>query len=306
MRASARSRVSSLLLVLAASTAALPAVAQHTVAQHTTESLVLGPGDLISVHVFREADLDTKLRVKDAGTISLPLIGAVPVAGLAAPDAAARIAERYSAGNFLNHPQVSILIEESAMRQVAVLGEVAHPGTVSLSSSRSLLDVLAEAGGLLKTADRHVTIRRPDAPPITVLVPNDAAADLASAKLLVSPGDTVLVPRAGIVYVLGDVGRPGGYLMQDDAQLSLLQALALAAGATRTASESSARLIRKRNGVTTELPLHLKAVEHGKLPDLALQNDDIVYIPFSFSKNLALGASGVAASASSAIIYAAY
>ena len=291
----------SLLLLFALGSAALPALAQ----QHA-ESLVIGPGDLISVHVFREADLDTKLRVKDAGTIALPLIGAISVAGLPPADAASRIADRYSAGGFLNHPQVSVLIEESATQQVAVLGEVAHPGTVPLASPRSLLDVLAQAGGLLKTADRHVTIRRPAAPPITVLVPNDASADLASAKLLVSPGDTVLVPRAGIVYVLGDVGRPGGYLMQDDAQLSLLQALALASGTTRTASESGARLIRKRNGVTTELPLHLKAMEHGKQPDLALENDDIVFIPFSFSKNLALGASSIAASASSAIVYAAY
>ena len=296
-----RVRARSLLLLLAAGFAALPVLAQQP-----AESLVIGPGDLVSVHVFREPDLDGKLRVKDAGTIALPLVGAVPVAGLAPADAASRIAERYSTGGFLNHPQVSVLIEESATQQVAVLGEVAHPGTVPLASPRSLLDVLAQAGGLLKTADRHVTIRRPIGPPITVLVPNDATADLASARLLVSPGDTVIVPRAGIVYVLGDVGRPGGYLMQDDAQLSLLQALALASGATRTASENSARLIRKHNGVTTELPLHLKAMEHGKQPDLALQNDDIVYIPFSFTKNLALGASSVAASASSAIIYAAY
>ncbi len=297
MRATARK----LLLLTAAGFAALPVRAQLP-----AESLVIGPGDLVSVHVFREDNLDTKLRVKDAGTIALPLIGAISVAGLPPADAASRIADRYSAGGFLNHPQVSVLIEESATQQVAVLGEVAHPGTVLLTSPRSLLDVLAQAGGLLKTADRHVTIRRPNAPPVTVLVPNDASADLASAKLLVWPGDTLLVPRAGIVYVLGDVGRPGGYLMQDDAQLSLLQALALAAGTTRTASESSARLIRKRNGVTTELPLHLKAMEHGKQPDLALENDDIVYIPFSFTKNLALGASSVAASASSAIIYAAY
>ena len=296
-----RVRARSLLLLLAAGFAALPALAQQP-----AESLVIGPGDLVSVHVFREPDLDGRLRVKDAGTLALPLVGAVPVAGLAPADAASRIAERYSTGGFLNHPQVSVLIEESATQQVAVLGEVAHPGTVPLASPRSLLDVLAQAGGLLKTADRHVTIRRASGAPVTVLVPNDAAADLASARLLVSPGDTVIVPRAGIVYVLGDVGRPGGYLMQDDAQLSLLQALALASGATRTASENSARLIRKHNGVTTELPLHLKAMEHGKQPDLALQNNDIVYIPFSFTKNLALGASSVAASASSAIIYAAY
>ncbi len=270
------------------------------------ESLRIGPGDLLSVHVFREDDLDEKLRVKDSGTIALPLIGTVTVAEMAAADAAAMIAHRYEAGGFLNHPQVSILIEESARQQVAVLGEVAHPGTVALSSPRSLLDVLAEAGGMLKTADRHVTIRRPSLPAVTVLVPNDAEADLSTAPLMVSPGDTVLVPRAGIVYVLGDVGRPGGYLMQDDAQLSVMQALALAAGSSRTAANGSARLIRKVNGVATELPLQIKAMEKGKSPDLALQNNDIIYIPFSFGKNLALGANTIAASASSALVYAAW
>lgn len=275
-------------------------------AQQSGESLVIGAGDLLSVHIFREDALDTKLRVQDAGTITLPLVGLVHVAGLPPSEAALAVARLYSEGRYLNNPQVTVLVEESAARQVAVLGEVARPGTIAIPSPRTILDVLAEAGGLLKTADRRITIRHPAGMNVTVLVANDAAAELSLANVLVSPGDTVLVPRAGIVYVLGDVGRPGGYLMQDDAQLSLLQALALAAGTSRTAAEGSARLIRRVNGVTTELPVHLKAMERGAIPDLALVNEDILYIPFSFTKNLALGASTVAASASSALIYTAF
>lgn len=274
--------------------------------QPGSNSLTIGAGDLLSMHIFREDDLDTKGRVKDDGTIALPLIGTVRVEGLSTLGAASAISARYSTGHFLNDPQVSVLIEQSAAEQVAVLGDVGKPGVVLVSSPRSLLDVLAEAGGLLRTADRHITIRRPGQAPITVLIPNEASAELASAPILVSPGDTVLVPRAGIVYVLGDVGRPGGYLMQDDARLSLLQALALASGATRTASQRHARLIRTVHGQPTEIPLRLKAIESGKLPDLPLQNDDIVYIPFSFGKNLALGAPSIAASASSALVYAAW
>jgi len=297
-----RKQVLSLMLFL---TVIVPLAAAQQLLQSASESLLIGPGDLLSVHVFREGDLDAKVRVKDAGTATLPLIGIVQVGGMAAPNAAELIERRYSEGGYLNHPQVSVLIEESATRQVAVLGEVARPGTVPLNSPRSLLDVLAEAGGMLKTADRRVTIRHPNAPAATVLIGNDAAGQLASANLLVAPGDTVLVPRAGTVYVLGDVARPGGYLMQDDAQLSLLQAIALAAGTTKTAAEGDARLIRKVDGVTTEQPLRLKAMERGKIPDLALQNGDIVYIPFSLGRNLALGASTIAASATSAIVYAA-
>ncbi len=270
------------------------------------ESLRIGPGDLLSVHVFREDELETKGRVKDSGTLALPLIGATPVAGLAAADAADLIAQRYSTGGFLNRPQVSVQIEESAAAQVAVLGEVSHPGTVPVSSPRTLLDVLASAGGLLKTADGHVTVRHSSGEAVCVLVANDAAHQLAAAGVKVSPGDTVLVPRAGIVYILGDVGRPGGYLMQDDARLSLLQALSLAAGTTKTAREGGARLLRKVNGTTTEVPLHLHAAEHGKAPDLQLENEDIVYVPFSLGKNMALGASAIAASAASAVIYSAW
>ncbi len=270
--------------------------------QTAPESLLIGPGDMLSVHIFRESDLDSKLRVKDAGTITLPLIGSVAVAGMPPSEAAAAIAERYRGGHFLNQPQVSVLIEESTTEQASVLGEVARPGAVSLSTPRTLLEVLAAAGGLTKAADRHVTIQHRGAPDATVLVPNDPTAQ--ADTVLVAPGDTVLVPRAGIVYVLGDVARPGGFLMQDDSKLSLLQALTLAAGATKTAAENDARILRKRNGVVTELPLRLKEIEQGKLPDIALKNDDIVYVPFSLTKNFALGASSIASSATSAIIYA--
>ncbi len=270
------------------------------------ESVTIRGGDLLSVQVFREDQLSTKVRVRDGGSVLLPLIGSVAVAGLPPAEAAARIADAYLTGHFLTHPEVTLLIEESALQQVAVLGEVGRPGTVALSSPRSLIDVLSEAGGLLKSADHHVTIRRPDEAPITVLVGNQAASVLNTADVLVRPGDTVLVPRAGIVYVLGDVGRPGGYLMEDDSRLSVLQALALAGGTTKTAAEGEARLIRGAAGNGTEIPLHLKAVQKGKAPDLSLENDDILYVPFSFGKNLALGAASVAASASSAVIYAAY
>ncbi len=289
-----------MLSVFSLALLALPAPGQDA-----RESLLLGPGDLVSVHVFREPDLDSKVRVKDAGTVTLPLIGAVPVAGLSAAQASDAIADSYRAKHLLNQPQVSVFVEESTAQQVEVLGEVARPGAVPLSSKRNLLDVLAAAGGLTRTADRHVTIRRPGGPPMTVLVPNDADAQVGLGEVDVAPGDTVLVPRAGIVYVLGDVGRPGGYLMQDDSRISLLQALALAAGATKTAAENDARLLRKVDGIATEQPLRLRAVERGKAPDIALQNDDIVYVPFSLGKNMALGASSIAASASSALIYAA-
>jgi polysaccharide biosynthesis/export protein len=268
------------------------------------ESLTIGAGDMLHVTIFREPELEQRARVKDSGVVVLDLVGQVHVAGLTAADAGEQLARLYESEHFLKHPQVSVLVEESVTARADVLGEVARPGTVPLTSPRSLLAVLSEAGGLTPAADRHVTIKHTGEPPSTVLVSNQPGKALGDADVLVHPGDTVLVPKAGIVYVLGDVGRPGGFPMQDDSRLSLLQALTLAAGTNKTAASNSARLLRKVNGVMEEQPLPLAAIERGKKPDLELQADDIVYVPFSLAKNVALGASSIVASASSAAVYA--
>lgn len=269
------------------------------------ESLLVGRGDLLHVTVFREPDLEQRARVKDSGEIELDLIGAVKVAGFTPGDAAKAIAEAYVSGHFLNHPQVSVLVEEYATQNVSVLGQVGKPGAVPLATARSLLDVISMAGGLTETADRHVTVKRGDSSRSeTVFLPNDAEASLRAA-VTVFPGDTIIVPKAGVVYVLGDVARPGGYVMQDDAKLTVLQALAMAAGANRTAKEGAARLIRKVNGSYQEQPISLKDIERGKQPDMQLEGDDVLYVPFSMAKNIIVGASGIMSSTSSAAIYAA-
>ncbi len=273
-------------------------------AARTAESLLIGPGDLLHITFFREDNLEQRVRVKDSGEAKLQLIGAVQLKGLSPGEAAEKIAKLYKDDGFLNQPEVSVFVEESVTQRAAVLGEVEHPGLVPLTSSRSLLDVISEAGGLTTIADRHITIRRPGVSATTVFLSNKPDQALAEADVLVQPGDTVLVPKAGVVYVLGDVGRPGGFVMQDDSRLSLLQAISLASGANKTAAENQARLLRKVNGAMIEQPLSLKAIERGRLPDPQLQADDIVFVPFSVMKNIALGATSIVASASSAAVYA--
>jgi polysaccharide biosynthesis/export protein len=275
---------------------------QHTV---SSESLLIGRGDLLRVTIFREPDLEQKMRVKDSGEIDLNLAGAVKVAGLTPGDAAKVIAQVYVDGKFLNHPQVAVLIEEYATQNVSVLGQVKNPGAVPLTTPRSLLDVLSLAGGLTEIADRHITIQHKDkSGNTTVFLPNDADESL-HASVVVYPGDIVLVPKAGIVYVLGDVARPGGYVMQNDARLTVLQAVAMAAGANKTAKEGATRLLRKVNGSYQEQGVPLQDIERGRKPDIQLKADDVLYVPFSMAKNVVLGASGIVSSTSSAAIYAA-
>ena len=107
-----------------------------------------------------------------------------------------------------------------------------------------------------------------------------------------------------MIYVVGDVAHPGGYVMQNDSKLTVLQAIALAAGTSKTASERRVRLVRNVDGQTLSLDLPLREMERGREPDVPLQANDILYVPFSFVKNLSLGVANITAAASSALIYA--
>ncbi|MGB6131180.1 MAG: polysaccharide biosynthesis/export family protein [Acidobacteriaceae bacterium] len=269
------------------------------------ESLLIGPGDLLHVTILREPELDQRVRVLDSGEISLALAGNLSVQGLTPAQAAQRIAGRYRDGQFLLHPEVSVLVEEYATELVTILGQVAHPGAIRLDAPRSLIEVLSLAGGLTDVADRNIVVQRggKDGERIHAFISNRADQAL-NANLLVRPGDTVVVPKAGIVYVLGDVAHPGGYVMANDSKLTVLQAIALAAGASKTASEKRVRLVRNVDGITQSIDLPLHDMERGRQPDVALQANDILYVPFSLVKNISLGIANITAAAGSALIYA--
>jgi polysaccharide export outer membrane protein len=269
--------------------------------------LLIGPGDLLRINVLRESELDQHVRVLDSGAVTLALVGDLPVQGLTPAQAAARIAEKYRGGGFLLHPEVSVFVDEYATQTVTILGQVAHPGTVRLAAPRTLIDVLSQAGGLTETADRHIVIERggKDGERIRAFLSN-RSDDALNADILVRPGDTVLVPKAGIVYILGDVAHPGGYVMQNDSQLTVLQAIALAAGTSKTASEKRVRLVRNIDGLSQSVDLPLRDMERGRAPDVPLLANDILYVPFSLVKNISLGIADITASASSALIYAAH
>lgn len=270
------------------------------------ESLLIGPGDLLHVTVLREPELEQRVRVRDSGEITLPLIGEVRVAGMDPGAAEVVIAKKYLDENYLKHPDIAVFVEEYATQPVSVIGQVEKPGTYAISTSRTLVDLLAMAGGLTEVADRHITIEHAAGAGNREeeIFWSNHAEDALMANVKIRPGDTILVPRAGIVYVLGDVGRPGGYTMQNESRMTVLQAVSIAMGVNRTADEKQAKIIHNANGKYDEEDLPLREIESGEAPDELLQADDVIYIPFSFTKNILLGSSQIMAATTSALIYA--
>ena len=270
-----------------------------------TESLTIGPGDLVHVKVLEAAELEQSARVTDAGALTLILGGAVFVAGLTPPEAAHAIARVLVDGHYLLTPHVSVLIEQTATQNVTIIGQVHSPGSYAIGTSRPILDVLALAGGLTEIADRKVTIERHASKERATFVVSNSATAALDESVSVYPGDTVIVSKADVVYILGDVNRPGGFAMvTNDSRLSAVQALSLAGGTPPNAVPSHARLIRKQpDGSHIEIPLQLSAMAKGKQPDIQLQADDIVYVPFSYARNMAVGAGSLVGSTSAAAIY---
>jgi polysaccharide export outer membrane protein len=273
----------------------------------TRETLLIGRGDKLDVSVLDTPEFEQHPRVTDAGDIPLIGVGDVNVLSLTPSAAAAKIRERLISMHYMNHPDVTVTVEEYATQVVSVLGQVKAPGTYSISTSRSILSIIALAGGLTDTADYRMTIQRRDGSqePVSYTLSNDPRAAIAD-DVQVFPGDTVVVPKAGIAYVLGDVNRPGGFVMQNThSQLTVMQAVALAGGTPPSAVPSHAKLIRRTpEGGYRETTVNFSAIQKGKQADIALQPDDVLYMPFSYLRNLAVNASGIVASTASAAVYA--
>jgi polysaccharide export outer membrane protein len=243
----------------------------------------LGPADLIEVNVYNVPELTSKVRVSNSGDVYLPLIDYVHVDGLTQEEAQSLIEKRLADGGFVRNPHVTIFVDEAASQGVTVLGEVLKAGIYPDVADHKLYEVISEAGGFTPSASRKIAvIRRNLAEPIRIDLPRNLADDL-SGNIDILPGDTITIPRAPIIYVVGDVGRPSGLLV-DNGTLTVLQALALAGGTNRTAKMGGARIIRKGPSGMTETPVHIKQMLEAKSPDVTLQADDILFVPVSAGK----------------------
>lgn len=268
------------------------------------ESLLIGPGDLLQVDVIDTPEMEQQVRVPDNGNISLAYIGPIQVANQTPAAAALLIQNALIAKQVMLHPQVLLRVEEFATGGVTVLGQVKNPGDYQISTPQSILKVLSMSGGLTELADRHIVIRRHDgSAPVSYFASNNPRQAIEDV-IQVFPGDTVLVAKAPVVYILGDVSRPGGYaITTNDSHLSLLQAIAVAGSARNTSKQSRVCLIRKSQSGTHEQRIHLDKIEKGKAPDLELEANDVLYVPFSWMKNVAMNSAQIAASTASAAIY---
>jgi polysaccharide export outer membrane protein len=356
---------------------------------------VIGRGDVMSVEVFDVPELTREIRVSQTGTIGLPLLPTrLYVAGLTELQAQQKIAEVLEANGLVSHPQVMVFAKEKRSKPIAVVGAVAHPMVVQADRPISLIEVLAEAGGISQDAGDVVIITRaalsnpgsdteppeigadeplaagnPSAPTVEVPAPDQGGArteahtqdpaakptgPVAATKpaepvtteappsnsqaatpppvsgtqpppniisinlpellergdtqnnIALQTGDVVTIPHAGIVYALGSVNRPGGYLANNDrAQLSTLKVLALAGGTTRTAKRSEAVIIRRdADGHQHSIPVDLAKVVRQETEDVRLLPSDILYVPDSHAKAALIRAGEIfIAVATSVVIY---
>ena len=199
-------------------------------------TLLIAPGDVLHIQVADTPEMEEHARVTDEGMLPVIGIGDVKVAGLTPTQAALTVHDELVSHHYLNHPQVFINVEQFATQQVSIIGEVKNSGSFPISTPRPVLDVLALAGGLTPEANRNILIEREGDTqhPISYYVSNNGRQAIID-QVMVNPGDTVVIPRAGIVFILGDVNRPGGYVMSNnESQLTFLQGLALAGGVTKS------------------------------------------------------------------------
>jgi polysaccharide export outer membrane protein len=312
-------------------------------ARLTPHDYVIGNGDLLSLEVFDVKELSRDVRVSQTGTIGIPLVPVrLHVAGLTEVQAEQKIAEVLESNGLVSHAEVSLSVKERKSKPITVVGAVGHAMVYQADRPVTLLEVLAEAGGVANDAGDTVIVNRPaqeapsdlpDPPAIGAEDHGPAAASNGSMRegqaqmpvsakaagpntsvnspapgdpphlsniitinlnelmesgdatnnIVLQAGDIVTVPHSGIVYVLGAVSRPGGFVLANDrGQLTTLKILALAGGLSSTARRDRAVIVRKDNqGQQHEVAVDLKKVMDRRAEDVQLQPSDILYVPNS-------------------------
>lgn len=236
--------------LLLAAAALGPALAQaQTAAPAATAAAEyrLGSGDVVRVNVYQNPDLTLEARISEAGVISYPLLGSVKIGGMGVSQAERVLADGLRNGNFVKQPQVSILVVQVRGHQASVLGQVNRPGRFPIETAdMRLTDLLASAGGVAANgADSVTVVGTRDGAPFRQVV--DLPALFRSpgreGDILIRNGDTVYADRAPVVYIYGEVQRPGALRLERG--MTVMQALATGGGLTQRGTEKGLRVHRK-------------------------------------------------------------
>jgi polysaccharide export outer membrane protein len=250
----------------------------------------LGIDDLVAVSVYDAPELTRTVRVESDGAIHLPLLhNGIKASGLLARDLETSVARELITEQILVDPVVKVTVVEYHSRPVAVMGAVKLPVTFQAVGVVTLLDALAKAGGLNdlagteilvtrsqdgKTALEHVSVKR---------LINDANP---SMNFVLHGGEEIRVPEAGKIFVVGNVHKPGAFLVRDGSENSVLKLVALAEGLAPFHFKTAYVYRPDATGARQELPVDLDKILDRKAPDVALQVNDLLYIPDNKGKRL--------------------
>lgn len=256
----------------------------------TGRDIHLATGDLLTIHLYGADMFAPPVRVSLDGSIQLPLIGNVHVDGLTIHETERLIGERLTNAGMYRDPQVTVVLTESPNQIVTVIGE-SH-GVVPLAGQKRLLDVLAAVGGLTPAASHMITINRQGvSEPIIVDLGTDPARS-ERANVPVFPGDTIVVSKVGVVYLLGAFKNQGPVPIQQNSPLTLMQVAAIGGGLGFEGNAADLRIIRTEGLERRVVHVDAKKVFNGKAPDPVLQTDDIVFLPTNKMK-AAIKAGGI-------------
>jgi polysaccharide biosynthesis/export protein len=269
-------------------------------------SYTLGPGDQVTIRVLDLEEIgDSPFRIDMRGNISVPLAGRLHAAGLTVEQLEAAVAAGLR--EYLQDPVVTVSIFEFSSQPVSVIGEVNNPGVRQIRGRKTLFEIVSEAGGLKNEAGNSIKItRRREFGDIPLAGARaDTSGEFSVAEISVKsvmearnprenieirPNDVISVPRAELVYVIGAVKRAGGFVLEEREHISVLQALAMAEGLDPLASPSTAKILRESDGGANrvEIPVDVHKILTGKISDVQMRANDILFIPNSASKSAAM------------------
>jgi polysaccharide export outer membrane protein len=281
---------------------------------------MLGPGDQITVVGSEPEEIINKaVRIDQAGFLTLPLVGKLRAGGLTVEQFQTQL--ETALRQWVLEPQVSASVTDYRSQTISVIGSVGSPGVQVLQGRKTIAEVLAQAGGIRQDAGYQLRItRRLERGRIPLLGAQDDATGRFSVaevpvsgiiessgseqNIVVEPGDVVSVPRGEMIFVLGNVRRPGGFVLNDREGMSALQALSLAEGTVGHAATANARILRRVKGQAerAEIAVDLKQILAAKAKDVPMRPDDILFIPPNNTKAVMFRALEAAASIGTGLI----